>query len=225
MNKLLVISGDGHATPPLDEIVVYLESPAREMVDELVRENWGFIEMAVKPSRPSTRILEQFDRRDLVRSGGEYGAGAAADPPRADGRRRASRPRSCIRTRRSTRRRSSSAGRRRRSLAGARAHHRWFADFVAACDHRLFGVAESGPCLDMDATLAELAWVREHAHVAVSAPGMMPSPGLPLLYDDYFEPFWAACEDMGLVVSVHAGYSGTGTAAWSTRASCARRWT
>ena len=50
----------------------------------------------------------------------------------------------------------------------------------------------------------------------------MPSPGLPLLYNEYFEPFWAACEDLGLVVSVHAGYGGPARA-WSTRASCAIR--
>ena len=212
MNKLLVISGDGHATPPLDEIVEYLESPAREMVDELVRENWGFVDMAVKPSRPSTRILEQFDRRGLVRSGGEYGAGR----PRIRLAQMDAEGIAAEIVHAHTQINTSPffIGRAPEvRLAGARAHHRWFADFASACDHRVFGVAESGPCLDMDATLAELAWVREHAHVAVSAPGMMPSPGLPLLYDDYFEPFWAACEDMGLVVSVHAGYSGTGTAA------------
>ena len=210
MDKLLVISGDGHATPPLDEIVVYLESPAREMVDDLVRENWGFIEMAVKPSRPSPRILERFDRRNLVRSGGEYGAGMPkirlaqmdAEGVAAE----IVHPHTQINTSPFFIGRAPEA-----RMAGARAYHRWLADFVAACDHRLFGVAEPGPCLDMDATLAELAWVRDHGHVAVSAPGMMPSPGLPLLYNEYFDPFWAACEDLGLVVSVHAGYGGTGT--------------
>lgn len=208
----MVISGDGHATPPLDEIVEYLERPARDLVDELVRENWGFIEMAVKPSRPSARFLEQFDRRGLVRSGGEFGAarprirlaqmdaeGVAAEIVHPHTQVNAS---------------PFFVGRDPEvRLAGARAYHRWLADFMAACDHRLFGVAEPGPCLDMDATLAELAWVRDHGHVSVSAPGMMPSPGLPLLYDEHFESFWAACEDLGLVVSVHAGYIGTGTAA------------
>ncbi len=37
------------------------------------------------------------------------------------------------------------------------------------------------------------------------------SSGLPGYADDYYEPFWAACEDNGLVVNLHTGASGTAT--------------
>ena len=52
---------------------------------------------------------------------------------------------------------------------------------------------------------------RGHGHVAVGRARRDAGAGLPQLYDDFFEPFWSACEDLGLVVSAHAGYGGTAT--------------
>ncbi len=40
--------------------------------------------------------------------------------------------------------------------------------------------------------------------MAVSAPGSFPCPHLPYLYDEHFEPFWAACAELGMVISMHA---------------------
>jgi predicted TIM-barrel fold metal-dependent hydrolase len=215
VQRVLIVSGDGHVTPPIDAIVPYLERPARDLVDDLVRENWGFIDMAVKPTRPSVAMLERFDQRRLIRSGGEYGAAVAGirlEQMDAEGiAAEVVHPHSQINASPFFIGRDADV-----RLAGARAYHRWLADFMAECDHRLFGVAEPGPCLDMDATLDELVWAKEHGFVAVSAPGMLPSPGLPLLYDDHFERFWSACGELGLVVSVHAGYVGTGTSVLET---------
>jgi predicted TIM-barrel fold metal-dependent hydrolase len=206
--RFLVVSADGHATPPLHEIVSYLDYPARGFVDELVRENFTFVDLAAKPRRPSKETLERFDTRHLVRSGGEYGAGnpqirlEQMDLEGIAG--------DIIHPHAQTNAPPFFVG---QSLevraAGSRAYNRWLADFIAASQGRLFGVAESGPLHDIDAAINELAWAREHGFVAVSAPGSFPSPHLPYLYDDYFERFWSACEDLGLVLSVHAGWAGT----------------
>lgn len=206
--RLLVVSADGHATPPVHEIVTYLESPARELVDLVVRENFTFIDLAARPRRPSPETIDRFDDRHLVRSGGEYGAanpevrleqmdteGIAAEivHPHAQTNAPAFFVGQSLEVR----------------AAGARAYNRWLADFTAGCDGRLFGVAESGPLHDMEAAVAELAWARDHGFVSVSAPGSFPAAHLPYLYDDHFEPFWATCADLGLVISVHAGWAGT----------------
>jgi predicted TIM-barrel fold metal-dependent hydrolase len=79
---------------------------------------------------------------------------------------------------------------------------------MAAADGRLFGVAEPGPCLDMEETVRELEWVAAHGFVSVWPPGVTGDPDLPPLYDRHFEPFWSACAALGLVVSAHAGWSG-----------------
>jgi predicted TIM-barrel fold metal-dependent hydrolase len=91
-------------------------------------------------------------------------------------------------------------------MAGVRAYDRWLADVMAEVPGRLFAVAHPGPCLDMDATLAELAWVAERDFVSVSVPGVVAHPALPPLFDPYYEPFWKACAERGLVLSVHAGH-------------------
>jgi predicted TIM-barrel fold metal-dependent hydrolase len=91
-------------------------------------------------------------------------------------------------------------------FAGVQAYHRWLADFMAASDGRLFGVAEPGPCLDVDATVKELAWLAANGFVSVGVPGITADPALPPLHDRYYDPIWAACADLGLVLSVHAGW-------------------
>ena len=90
--------------------------------------------------------------------------------------------------------------------AGARAYHRWAADFMAAADGRLVGVADPGPCRDMDATIAELEWLAGNGFVSVGVPGIVADTSLPPLFDPYYDRFWAACADLGLVLSVHAGW-------------------
>ena len=58
----------------------------------------------------------------------------------------------------------------------------------------------------MAATVDELRWAAEHGFVSVGVPGSPSDPDLPPLYDPYYEPFWAACEELDLVLSVHAGW-------------------
>lgn len=36
--------------------------------------------------------------------------------------------------------------------------------------------------------------------------GIVADSALPPLYDPYYEPYWAACADLGLILSVHAGW-------------------
>ena len=37
-------------------------------------------------------------------------------------------------------------------------------------------------------------------------PGVGARADLPALYDGFFDPFWSACEDLGLPIVIHAGY-------------------
>jgi predicted TIM-barrel fold metal-dependent hydrolase len=90
--------------------------------------------------------------------------------------------------------------------AGVQAYHRWLADFMAAADGRLVGVADPGPSLDMESLLGELEWLAANGFKSIGVPGIVYDAELPPLYDAYYEPFWAACADLGLVLSVHAGW-------------------
>ena len=90
--------------------------------------------------------------------------------------------------------------------AGSRAWNRWAADnFISARD-RFLAVGTIGPCTDMDAAVAELKRIAADGFVGTYAPGYMTHPDLPPLFDAYWQPFWAACEELGLALVVHAGF-------------------
>ncbi len=92
--------------------------------------------------------------------------------------------------------------------AGARAFDRWIFDAFGKAPDRLLLTGAIGSCADMDATLSELHWIAEHGFVGTFAPGFMHHAEMPPLYDEYWEPFWAACESTGIALVVHAGYGG-----------------
>jgi predicted TIM-barrel fold metal-dependent hydrolase len=96
-------------------------------------------------------------------------------------------------------------------VAGTKAYHRWLADYAAAGDGRLYASAFSGPCVDMNATVAELEWCAAHGHRGTQLPHTTRSPedGIPTsLQDPYYAPLWAAAGDLELPLIVHAGWGG-----------------
>ncbi|HEY6530810.1 MAG TPA: amidohydrolase family protein [Acidimicrobiales bacterium] len=90
--------------------------------------------------------------------------------------------------------------------AGAQGWNRWAADTFGFAKERLLVTGAIGPCVDMATTVAELEWIADHGFVGTYGPGYMSHPGMPPLFDAYWEPFWATCEALGLAVVVHAGY-------------------
>ncbi|MDE0367928.1 MAG: amidohydrolase family protein [Gammaproteobacteria bacterium] len=88
--------------------------------------------------------------------------------------------------------------------AGARAHNRWLAELCARDPVRHFGVAVCPLLWDIDRAVEEVRFGAENG-----LGGML----IPLLLTDEFEPyhhprynpFWAACEDLGIVVCFHSG--------------------
>jgi predicted TIM-barrel fold metal-dependent hydrolase len=90
--------------------------------------------------------------------------------------------------------------------AGARAWNRWAADNFGFAMDRFLVTAAIGPCVDMDVAVADIEWIADHRFAATYLPGYMRHPGMPPLYDDYWEPFWTACEERGVALVVHAGF-------------------
>ena len=88
--------------------------------------------------------------------------------------------------------------------AGARAHNRWLSELCARDPVRHFGVAVCPLLWDIDRAVEEVRFGAENG-----LGGML----IPLLLTDEFEPyhhprynpFWEACEDLGMVVCFHSG--------------------
>jgi predicted TIM-barrel fold metal-dependent hydrolase len=89
--------------------------------------------------------------------------------------------------------------------AGLRAHNRWLADFCAAAPGRRAGIAQI-LLHDVDAAVAEIRWAKGAGlRGGVLLPGAPPGTGLPPLYAPDYEPIWAACEELAVVVNHHSG--------------------
>lgn len=205
--RLLIVSADSHITPPPEAVGDYLEGDYQPWFSAYLDENAAWrktLQFLVFPPE----VLAVIDPQGLIAAGGDLGwdfdrrllemdrEGIAAELVLASTHAAAT-PFFGIANRRYP------ADVR---LAGTRAYHRWLADFMAGADGRLFGVALSGPCLDMDQAIADLRWVAEHGFVSVAVPGAVRDPDLPPLWSSYYDPYWSTCADLGLVLSVHASH-------------------
>ena len=209
MERLLIISADSHAGAHAADYVPYFDPQYREAAAKQVEEEQEFIEISEPFSSFPDEALDAIDDRNAIRSGGEGGGwditlrlremdaeGVAGDIVHAGLQKQLSPFFTPISRRYPADLRS----------AGARAHHRWFVDFVAPAKDRVFGVADPGSCVDMEAALAELHWCADRGFVAIGCPGTIWDEALPPLYDAFYEPFWRACIDRNLVLSVHTGW-------------------
>ena len=190
----MVFSFDGHVGAPPDRYLEYIEPRYRGDLEALQAENdeWagstkfhGFERGERYGVFDAGRLLEELDAEGIAGQVLLNGHGMATTPffsvandPYPPAQR----------------------------VAGAKAFHRWLADFAADGDGRLVPIADPGPCLDMAAAVAELRWVREAGFSGVYLPGAVYDPALPPHHDPYFDRFWAACEELGLVLVLHAAF-------------------
>ncbi len=90
-------------------------------------------------------------------------------------------------------------------------YNRWLADFCNAAKGRRAGVLPID-LHDIDRAIEELAWARDNGIFGgVMMPAMSVRAKLPGYAASYFDPFWSACEDLGIVLNFHTGASGTAT--------------
>lgn len=209
MDRMLIVSADGHAGAPPETYREYLEERFHDDLELLIEDNRAWNDKAISQSRFGAETLDLIDRGDAIRGGGELGAyqldrrlaemdreGVAADVL-IPGHQVSMMPFFGIHNR------PASPELRQ---AGVRAYNRQLADDLAASDGRLYGISDPGPCVDMVETVAELHWIADHGFVGVAPPGQIDDPALPPLTSPAFEPFWAACAETGLVLNLHAGW-------------------
>jgi predicted TIM-barrel fold metal-dependent hydrolase len=92
-----------------------------------------------------------------------------------------------------------------RRWAGLRAHNRWLVDFCNDLPGRRAGVAQI-TLHDIDASIAEIRWAHEAGlRGGVLLPGTPPGIGLPQLYEEYYEPLFATCAELGVPLNHHTG--------------------
>jgi predicted TIM-barrel fold metal-dependent hydrolase len=90
--------------------------------------------------------------------------------------------------------------------AGLQAHNRWLVDFCAEAPERRAGIVQIF-LNRVDDAVAELRWAKEHMGVFGGAllPAVAPNSHLRPLWDPYYEPLWAVCEELDIPLNIHSG--------------------
>jgi predicted TIM-barrel fold metal-dependent hydrolase len=88
-------------------------------------------------------------------------------------------------------------------LAGARAHNRWLEELCSDSPERRCGVATVPVLHDIEAAVAEIRRVAGVGLRALMIPTLWGDK--PSYNDPVYEPVWAACEDLDMVVHIHSG--------------------
>jgi predicted TIM-barrel fold metal-dependent hydrolase len=87
--------------------------------------------------------------------------------------------------------------------AGAHAHNRWLAELCSTAPERHHGVALIPLLWDVDQAVEHLQWVVDNGLRSVMIPHIVSDK------DHYhhpkYDPFWAACEDAGVILNIHSG--------------------
>lgn len=203
-DRLLLISGDGHAALPQADYRPYLESKYHDAFDEtLAAEStgaeidfFGILSRSVAQRHKSTyyetgaidgrsnssRRVEELTKDGvagevLFPDGAPFAAGAIG------GTMRGHYPAEL-------------------ELAGCRAYNRFMADFVSVHPERFAGQAILS-LHDIGEAVKDVRWAAEHGLKGLVMPGM--DDGLPIFWDPIYEPLWAAAEEAGLPLNFHGG--------------------
>jgi predicted TIM-barrel fold metal-dependent hydrolase len=210
---ITMVSADGHAMLPARDYRKYFDPKYRAEVDEYIEfidTTWiKTFDLAGYPHPPE--VIEKIDSRYAIRGGGELGScdparrlreveaeGVVAEVLHPDG------PLSLSPFHPSNYHVCSPELRG----AGATAHNRWLIDFCSLDPKRLIGCHFVYPYPDMSGAVEQCRIAAESGTKAIFPPQQAGVPGdpLPPFFDPYYDPMWAACQEYGLVVQIHAGW-------------------
>ena len=208
MERLIVVSGDSHAAPPMESWSEYVEKKYHHLLPQSKEDNKRFTDLLGLFAKFPPEVLEIIDSDGVWASGGVFGVwdldrrlaemdreGVTAEyvnpgdprglPPLSPNYRHY--PQEVC-------------------AAGSRAYHRWAADAFGPAKDRIFVIGDPSTGVDLDAMLAELEWIADHGFGGANVPGFVARPELPPLQDPFYDPYWASCADLGLPVVIHAGF-------------------
>ncbi len=87
--------------------------------------------------------------------------------------------------------------------AGARAHNRWLAEFCQMAPERHHGVAVVPATWDVDTAVREVRWAKQNGLGSIMIPVMWGDH--PAYHDPCYDPLWAICQELEMVVHFHSG--------------------
>lgn len=206
--KVIIVSADGHAGMPESAWPEYVERRYHEYLPKAREEGQRFVDFQARLVSFAPEVLEVMDPDEILRSGGWEGIWNLE-------RRIAEMDREGVAAefvingdQRCPHLFSEFYGPLPEELltAGKKAYHRWAADTFGPAKDRLLILGDPASTGDMTEMLSELRWLADNGFSAVTIPGKRFRPEHPPLYDEFFDPFWAQCAEIGMPLLLHAGF-------------------
>jgi predicted TIM-barrel fold metal-dependent hydrolase len=200
----VIISCDGHATGRPEDYLPYVESAYRDRYGEFVREHLRQQDAQQRARAEGRSLFAEggsfgFDKETGDARDGEWNSKVRTEVLESEGVvaevlfPNGGVPFGGF---------GESAGHELRAV-GNRAYDRWLVDFADDLPGRRAALAML-TVHDLDETIAEIRWAKEHGMKGVIIP-TVPGDGLPPYYDDCYDPLWGACQDLEMPVHVHGG--------------------
>ena len=210
--KITIVSMDGHAQMPPEAWPKYLDKRFHDQLPALNVENSDFVGVSSHffNRMHNASLYDIYDHENAVRNG--YGLGVWDHKIRMQEMDRegiaaefihSGDPRAIGLFFQSSNRDHTMD----RCQAGVKAYNRWLHDTFGSEPDRLYliGILGSAPWRDVDELVEELDWIADHGFKAATLPGFTTYPGQPPLFDKYWDPYWARCEERGIFLWMHAG--------------------
>jgi predicted TIM-barrel fold metal-dependent hydrolase len=212
MEKLTIVSLDGHAQMPPSAWPEYLEQRYHKFLPDLNVENQLYTSIMNRFASRShdTDNYEIFDLDHAYRDGGVQGVWELDERIKQMDREGIAAEfihngdfRACGLFFQS----SNTDHPMELCQAGVKGYNRWLHDTFGSEPDRLYliGILGAAPWRSMDELLAELDWIADRGFKATQVPGYVTYPGQPPLFDAYWDPFWKRCEERGIHLWMHAG--------------------
>ena len=190
MDRMAIISVDGHVTAPRESFRDYVERQYLDAFDEWAAvldrigvHNLGNLQPDLGPTSQwdSQRRVRDLEGQGVVAevlfpNGMPFQLARFVDAGRADDA--------------------------ELTREGRRVYNRWLADFCAELPGRRAGQAVIS-FDDIDQAVRDVYWAKEHGLGGVMMPALLPDSRY--FFDPALDPVWAACEETGLPVSQHGG--------------------
>lgn len=91
-----------------------------------------------------------------------------------------------------------------RRLAGLRAHARWLKNFCDELPGQRCGLPQI-VLNDIDEAITDVRWAAENGFTSVMIPHVSPDSGLDHYFTETYDPLWAECQELGIVLTQHGG--------------------
>ena len=92
-------------------------------------------------------------------------------------------------------------------LAGVRAHNRWLADWCGEYPEQRAGIGQIF-LNDVDEAITDVRWIKEHdlrGGILDPCGAARRQAHRPPLLRDRYDPLWAVCDELGVVINSHSG--------------------